>query len=110
MSEYIPSASLRKEKMKIIYLGIELATGQKLPPGYGLAYRDYLRDCAVFYPVPLNVLVRIAREIYFILARGVIKSRFERLVKEAEMKGYQQGYREGQVNAIEVVSRIYTQC
>ena len=81
--------------MKIIYIGIKLAEGQRLPHGYGLAYRDYSRDCGVFYPIPLNFLVRIAREIYFILARGVIASRFEKLLKEAEMKGYRWGRVDG---------------
>lgn len=38
------------------------------PWGYGLAYREFNMNVAVCYPVPLNLVIRWARNLFFWLA------------------------------------------
>ena len=41
-----------------------IAEGERLPPGYGVAWYDYDRDCAVCMVVPLNVIAGGMRAAY----------------------------------------------
>ena len=43
--------------------------GERMPTGYGLTwYRGYTDNVAVCMPVPLNVLARLARDLWLYLA------------------------------------------
>jgi hypothetical protein len=44
--------------MKVI-----LCHGQIIPAWYGIAYYDYLAYRAICYPMPLNIVVRVFRDI-----------------------------------------------
>lgn len=50
--------------------GLELAAGEQMPRGYGIAYREYTRDTYVCYRVPLNWIVAACREFWGIMRRG----------------------------------------
>ena len=43
--------------------GIEVRSGALIPRGYGFAYQDWSSDCAVFYPIPINVVVYYWRKL-----------------------------------------------
>lgn len=44
----------------------QVANGEFLPPWfYGFSYIDYPWDLAIFYPIPLNLLVRWGRQLRF---------------------------------------------
>lgn len=45
---------------------IDKREGEMLPPvGWGLAYYDAVSDRGIFYPIPLNWLIRWVRYLYF---------------------------------------------
>jgi len=69
--------------------------GEMLPRGYGVAYRRFDVDDRVCYPIPLNVVVFLAREVYFIVAFPVRFSVIDRLISWAWDKGFQHGFAEG---------------
>ena len=62
--------------------------GEILPTGYGVAWHDWQCNRAVCYPIPLNVVVGIARAFYFWLRYDYRKSP----IFGAE--AYYQGYRD----------------
>lgn len=80
---------------------------EAIPWGYGLAYWRWERDEGVFYLIPFNLIVRLARIVYFRIAGGLFKIRFERKILEAlnasrqkgweigNKYGFQQGYQKG---------------
>jgi hypothetical protein len=69
--------------------------GEMLPRGYGVAYRRFDRDERVCYPIPLNILVWLAREVYFILAFPVRFSIVERRLTKMMERAYSQGIADG---------------
>ena len=56
---------------------IELRQGEAIPRGYGLAYKQYHSLTFVCYPIPINIIVRVSREIEYWLMRGCFKSKWE---------------------------------
>jgi hypothetical protein len=58
-----------------------------LPRCYGLAWHDYLRLEIVVAPIPLNVLFRLLRELWFGLRAGVFPDRWTRTLREAYRRG-----------------------
>jgi len=86
------SDKLLKEEMDII------------PRGWGLAY--WLADVrvGVYLPIPLNVIVRVLRELWFLFIRGVFPSYIGNKCMKAWMAGcteamnfhFAQGYRLGE--------------
>ena len=57
----------------------EMATGGRLPTGYGVAWREINTINYVMYPVPLNVLFRWLRDLW-------IKCHFDYTWKDDEQK------------------------
>lgn len=51
-------------------------SGNKYPRGYGLYYVDHYLDQAVCLPIPLNLIARAARELYFWLVVGWRRGKF----------------------------------
>jgi hypothetical protein len=95
--------------------------GELIPRFYGLAYWDFCRDLAYFYPIPLNVIIRLAREFYYILVRGLfpdtwhkaIRRNEEKIHTETWHKAWADGYKAGKVDgereamaASELVERL----
>lgn len=42
----------------------ELHPGIMLPPFYGVAYRDYMKDRFIAYPVPFHIIIGLSRYFY----------------------------------------------
>ena len=40
------------------------AEGEIIPMGYGIAWRDYLRDVYVCYPIPFNIIAGYTRRLW----------------------------------------------
>lgn len=53
---------------RMITLRQEVEQGCRLPRGYGFAYRDFAANLTIAYPVPLNLFVRWARDVWWALA------------------------------------------
>lgn len=67
---------------------IEIAEGECIPDGYGIAWRRYDRLTAVCMPVGLHVLVGTLRNAYWRLVHGGLlgPTKVERLVLAARME------------------------
>jgi len=53
-------------------LKIEVKHAAETPPmGYGVAYHDFYRQCAICYPIPLNLLIGVLRRLYLWMERGI---------------------------------------
>lgn len=64
--------------------------GEATPFWYGLAYRDFARDVYILLPIPINIIVRVAREIYWAcvrLWRNDIEDRIAREAHKAFLNG-----------------------
>lgn len=81
----------------------DISEGERLPPGYGIAYWDLDRDVAVCMVVPLNAIYGALRFAWRWLRfppwrRGVYKDRADRRTAMAEryaVKQYDAGKRDG---------------
>ncbi len=77
----------------------EVMCGYKAHWAWGLAYWRVTHDVAVLYPIPLNVIIRIARWVYFKLMHGLVNDPFEDVMAERisseRHKAYKLGYEEG---------------
>lgn len=66
---------------------MKISQGEKLPFGYGLAWRDYYTMTYKAYVIPFNILFRLIRELYvqfsFRMKTGLID------------KAYSKGYNDG---------------
>ena len=72
----------------------EIREGEELPRGYGIAYRSFMRDTAIAYPVPFNWLVRASRWLRWRL-------KVPRLAWQAETLGtYRRGWERGRSDAL----------
>jgi hypothetical protein len=79
--------------MKVPFRRVRLTRGQCLPFPYGVAWIDYLRDEAICYWVPFNIIARAVREIWFRLSKHQMthlqmleKRIFERMEQDYQMK------------------------
>jgi hypothetical protein len=71
-----------------------LIEGEELPRGYGIAYRSFMSNTAIAYPVPFNWLVRASRWIRW-------KLKVPRLAWQAEALGiYRRGWERGRTDAL----------
>src|SRR3990167_6812057 len=52
--------------------GLQVAHGEAAPWWYGLAYYDPCRDYQIAYPIPVNLLVRWARDLLWLVRRGKV--------------------------------------
>lgn len=75
-------------------LQILVEPGCKIPIGFGWAYTDYARDYRVAYPVPINLMVRWARNFWWAIAWNTCQSRWDRQLRAAYLRGRQDGYHE----------------
>ncbi len=66
--------------------GIQIAEGEAAPWWYGVAYYSAYADYIVCYPVPINLVVRWSRDIWWGLRRGK---------EDALSQAYQRGKRAG---------------
>ena len=74
---------------------IEVNDGVMSPRFYGLAYYDFRCRVSVCYPIPLNVIVRIWRNIARAVKRGLVKDKMSADYNRGYSKGYHEGYLDG---------------
>lgn len=72
---------------------MRLREGELIPKGYGLAYIDFSTMFSIYYPIPLNLIVRLFRGFYFWVMKGCWKCKYERKLKEI----YQNGRRDAHI-------------
>lgn len=64
--------------------------GELLPRGYGVAWREYDRDCSVVMPIPLNLIAGSLRRLWHWLRWGWVKNS---RIDEAYLRGRDAGSR-----------------
>ena len=77
-------------KLRWVFTALQVEDGARIPKGYGLAYHIVCERKAVFYPIPLNLLVNWQRK----LKQRIIipsPSRLERLQFQAYASGQMRG-------------------
>ena len=79
----------RKKVTARTLLRREVAAGIMLPRFYGIAYIDIMRNLRVCYPIPLNLLVRWARNAWW---------RFGAAGSDAAADVWEDGYRQGRAD------------
>ena len=77
--------------------------GEIIPWGYGVAWRAFDRDGAICYPIPLNLVVRLAREVHW---RLLVAPRWG--IRERHLaERYEAGRLKGEDEARRYVQRAY---
>ena len=72
----------------------EIRLGEILPPFYGAAYLLYYCDKVVAYPVPINIIVRFFRFIWYELIK-LRPLEIDNIKYESYHTGYAEGYKKG---------------
>lgn len=65
--------------------------GEVLPKGYGIAYYEGMNQRYVAYPVPINHLVRVARDLWYWLVK-YRPSKIDKILAEEFNRGHSVGY------------------
>lgn len=92
------------EFRKVVSFEKVIRNGDVIPRFYGIAYRSFIDDKAICYPVPLNWLVRWGMEIARRLkVPGTTK--FERAVVAAYQKGFKEGKQQAAIDFISELDR-----
>jgi hypothetical protein len=84
----------------------ELYPFQYIPKGYGIAYTDYARAKNIAYPIPLNLLIRAARKLYFWIKIYTPSQRDNDLMNSRNI-GFQEGLEAGDARATERIHRQF---
>lgn len=83
-----------------VYRLKKISEGGLIPKGYGFAYIEYERDMYILYPIPLNLIIRFLREIYYRVLIGICETKSEKIIsciqQKAHSEGYAVGYEDGQ--------------
>lgn len=80
--------------------GVQLCEGQRIPWGWGMAYRDFARDTAVCWPLPFNWFVRWVHQLYWFLVWPK---------KDALEHAYVRGVGQGREGLYDATTRSYNQ-
>lgn len=77
---------------------VTIREGDILPPWYyGIAYRDWVSDRAIFYPIPLNLIVRWTMILLYWWNRQRSRERYHLLTSDGlaleRQKAYELGRR-----------------
>ena len=83
-------------KVKKVIGRRELVEGSRIPWGYGLSYRPFDRDVAVCYPVPLHLIVRWCRDLWFWIVKVGFpgtRSQWENEIVRQTERRYQEAFR-----------------
>lgn len=85
--------------------------GETIPAGYGIAWVDFAANRLACYPVPLHLVVRAARRVWYWIAghrSGLVDERAAATaVNEAWRAGFDCGLATGRRDAMSVVSRVF---
>lgn len=77
---------------EILTLREEVNEGMMRRKFYGIAYFDWDRDVKVYYPIPLNILIKTSRNIYFWLMR-FWPSYYDRIKEKSFERGWAKGFK-----------------
>ena len=88
--------------MKPNWLFRKIPEGGLIPWGYGLAWHNWNRAEAVALPMPLHLILRVARSCYFRFMRLWRDEKWERLLRDAYNEGYTTGFARGQKFELEL--------
>lgn len=69
----------------------EVLHGARIPPWHRIAYRDFVLDCAIAYPIGLHLVVKLCRRVWEWSYRYT-PSRQDRLHSKSRIEGYRYGY------------------
>ena len=67
----------------------EIREGERIPKGYGIAYREMEKLVAIAYPIPINLIVGGIRRLWLWCMYG------HKLYEDGYVKGYHKGITEG---------------
>ena len=81
---------------------LSIAEGERIPRGYGIAYYDYVKNEAVCYLIPFNLLINFLRKIYW----RIISPSFPKWEEEL-YKSYGRGYARGVKDTREHLLKTY---
>ena len=76
---------LQGEDMKKIYK--DIPEGGLIPKWYGVAWRAEYNLKVRCYPIPLNIIIRIARHLWCELMHGCFRSKWEGKLLDAYLDG-----------------------
>ena len=83
------------KRLRKVYFRQELLTNENIVPWwYGFYQHDYSRAAKIFYPIPLNILLRFAVGLYWRFANPLRSGR-ERELNEAYARGRRDGWKAG---------------
>ncbi len=77
------------------FLRIDVDLNYVLPFGYGYCYYDFQTNKNVCYPLIINWIVWLFREIYFKVARP-FNSKINQEIQNSYSSGYLKGFEDGQ--------------
>jgi len=66
-----------------------LSVGEVIPKGYGLAYWMPEYGEGVVYPIPINVLVKISMNLWWLFRRGFFRDWWYTQIRDAERRGFE---------------------
>ncbi len=69
--------------------------GSRLPSWYGIAFRDYECRRTYLYIIPLNLIVRYAFKLHWLIFRWLKYDDYEKRLRYAESRGFNNGYELG---------------
>ena len=73
---------------RVVMDKLSIVRGEQIPRWYGVAWREFDRDCVVVMPIPLNVLVGWARRFWHWLRWGFVR---ESVLDEVMASAFQLG-------------------
>lgn len=82
--------------------------GEIIPKFYGMAYWDYMRRIGICYPLGINWIVWLCREIYFrvmVVPLGKQGEMYRQGFKDGEQSGYRLGLRAGYKEAFDKLEK-----
>ena len=71
----------------------EVVLGGTIQTGYGYAYHEYNRDVIIVVPVPFNLLVQLARWLYYSTMHQSVLNEMDKVENAAYIRGYDEGRR-----------------
>ena len=69
--------------------------GERIPRGYGIAYGDFASCRYICYPIPLHLIVRLIREVYFKVQVLFTPSKLDKMLEKNYRGGFEEGYKSG---------------
>lgn len=79
---------------------MKITEGERLPFGYGIAWRNWNEMTFEAYPIPFNWCAYFIRELYLFLARGPREAGKQKIYNAGREVGFKSGKREGYANGV----------